>query len=156
MIHWVANNFIYVRSILRVICMSEFKEKKLPSHLDVPKIPYSLSFNRYYFPKSSFYLICLNWTSAPFKQISLNKTLLKWEGGAGTDCIWHEGTLWNEEIFYILIRVYVNREYIFVKIHKIVYVKYMHSVEFKLYLNNARAYCNKKSMWKSFAVLFSS
>lgn len=57
--------------------MNELKEKKLPSHLDVPKIPYPLSFNRYSFPKSSFYLICLNWTCAPFKQISLTKTLLK-------------------------------------------------------------------------------
>lgn len=140
---------------MRVICISEFKAKELPSHLDVPKIPYSLSFNRYYFPQSSFHLICLNWTSAPFKQMNLNQTLLKWEGGAGTNCIWHEGTLWNEEIFYILIRVYANHEYIFVKIHKVVYVKYMHSVEFKLYLNNARAYCNKKSMWISFTVLFS-
>ena len=61
----------------------------------------------------------------------------------GIDLTCHEKTLWNKGRFYILLGVQVNYEYMFIKIHKIIYAKSVHCVEFTLHLHDAKENCNK-------------
>lgn len=90
--------------------------------------------------------------------------LLAWKSDSGTtnlwsyksSCLWYWGRMrdwkwlnmaWGDTMEWrnipYLDRVCADNEYIFVKIYKIEYAK---CVEPKLYLNNARAYCNKTPM----------